>query len=80
MSTIKNQELLKDGRVQEEISRHRWIESEKAGKDIGFDKASTDWLNRFSDAWIQYNSAPKAVSKAEPKADAKRSAKKMGKK
>lgn len=76
MSTIKNQELLKDARVQEEISRHRWIESEKAGTDIGFDKAANDWLTRFSDGWLKHNTAPKAAA---PKAEPKRNAKKMGK-
>ena len=28
---------------REEILRHKWIESEKAGKDIGFERAMIDW-------------------------------------
>ena len=24
-----------------------------AGSDIGFEKASGDWLNRFSEAWLK---------------------------
>jgi hypothetical protein len=48
---MKNVELLKDEKVRQEIERHKWLESEKAGFDIGFDKAAEDWLNRFSDAW-----------------------------
>jgi hypothetical protein len=55
MGYLKNAELLKDERVKEEIGRHRWIESEKAGMDIGFDRAAEDWLNRFSDSWIRSN-------------------------
>jgi len=47
--------LLSDRRVVEEIRRHLWIESEKAGKDIGFDKAKEDWLKNFSRAWMQYH-------------------------
>jgi hypothetical protein len=47
--------LLNDKRVIEEINRHRWIESEKAGHDIGFDRASSDWLDRFSNAWMEYH-------------------------
>jgi len=47
--------LLGDRKVLEEITRHQWIESEKAGYDIGFDKASADWLERFSKAWMQYH-------------------------
>ncbi len=47
--------LLADRRVIEEIKRHLWIESEKAGHDIGFDKAKEDWLKNFSRAWMQYH-------------------------
>ncbi len=67
----KNIELLNNDQVKEEISRHRWIESERAGSDIGFEKAAHDWLNRFSDAWL-------AKYKPELKSAApKRSAKKI---
>jgi hypothetical protein len=80
MSKVKNEELLKNAQVQEEISRHRWIESEKAGTDIGFDKAAADWLNSYSDGWLAHNK-PAAVkevkaAKAAPKRDAKKVAKK----
>ncbi len=47
--------LLSDRRVIEEINRHLWIESEKAGFDIGFDQAKEDWLVKFSKAWMQYH-------------------------
>ena len=47
--------LLKDKRVIDEIQRHLWIESEKAGYDIGFDKAADDWLKNFSKAWMDYH-------------------------
>lgn len=30
-------------REREEILRHKWIESEKAGHDIGDDRAILDW-------------------------------------
>lgn len=53
--TIDTQKLLSDKRVQDEIKRHLWIESEKAGHDIGIEKAREDWLKRFSAAWMQYN-------------------------
>ena len=77
MGKVKNDELLKDDRVQQEINRHRWIESEKAGTDIGFDKAATDWLTRFSDGWLAHHGAKApAAAKAAPK----RNAKSMGKK
>lgn len=55
MNSEETKKLLNDRRVVEEIDRHRWIESEKVGYDIGFEKASTDWLERFSAAWMEYH-------------------------
>ncbi len=31
-----------------EIERHKWIESEKAGKDLGMD-AVIDWILKYAD-------------------------------
>jgi hypothetical protein len=45
-------ELLKNKDVLIEIDKYKWIESEKAGHDIGFSQASKEWLNRHSDKWI----------------------------
>ena len=59
-----SKELLKDKRVIEEINRHLWIESEKAGYDIGFEKAAEDWLKRFSGEWIKYNISPEKNSES----------------
>ena len=50
-----NQELLQNKEVVEEINRHRWLESEKAGHDIGFEMAAEDWLNHFSSAWMKFH-------------------------
>lgn len=60
-------ELLKDKRVIEEINRHLWIESEKAGHDIGFDQAAEDWMKHFSAEWVKYHS-PELLSAKEKKA------------
>ncbi|MBM3194077.1 MAG: DUF4032 domain-containing protein [Chlamydiae bacterium] len=38
--------------MKDEILRHKWIESEKAGKDIGFEKALVDWVNKHRIGWI----------------------------
>ncbi len=62
MGSLKNEFLLSDNRVQEEISKHRWIESEKAGADIGFDNASKDWLTRYSEGWMKANLSRQATS------------------
>jgi len=42
------------GRVQEilkEIERHKWLESEKAGRDIGGNRAALDWIERHYELW-----------------------------
>jgi hypothetical protein len=36
---------------REEILRHKWIESEKAGYDIGFERALLDWIVKHRSAW-----------------------------
>jgi hypothetical protein len=36
---------------REEILRHKWIESEKAGHDIGFEKALLDWIVKYRSQW-----------------------------
>ena len=38
---------------REEILRHKWIESEKAGHDIGFEKALLDWVTSQSSSESQ---------------------------
>jgi hypothetical protein len=36
---------------REEILRHKWIESEKVGHDIGFERALTDWIIKHRNTW-----------------------------
>jgi len=36
---------------REEIIRHKWLESEKAGGDIGFERAMFDWIRNHRDQW-----------------------------
>jgi hypothetical protein len=38
-------------REREEILRHKWFESEKAGHDIGFDKALLGWVIKHRAGW-----------------------------
>jgi len=68
---MPNSYLLKDKRVIEEIHRHLWIESEKAGYDIGFEKAAEDWLVHFSKAWMNYH-LPKKKDPAKKRASSRR--------
>ena len=34
-----------------EVLRHKWIESEKVGHDIGFEKALLDWIVQHRGSW-----------------------------
>ena len=61
MASVSNKKLLKNKKAVEEINRHRWIESEKAGYDIGFETASVDWLEKFSAVWMQYHMPKRKV-------------------
>jgi len=36
---------------RDEIMKHKWIESEKAGYDIGFERALLDWIRNHRDEW-----------------------------
>jgi hypothetical protein len=45
---------------REEILRHKWIESEKQGKDIGFERALIDWIRKHRESW---RSARKSLGK-----------------
>jgi hypothetical protein len=51
---VKNSVLYKEFLAErEEILKHKWIESEKAGSDIGFEKALLDWIVRHRSNWRQ---------------------------
>src|ERR1035437_2083705 len=49
---LKNSTLYREFQAErEEILRPKWIESEKAGHDIGFERALTDWIIRHRASW-----------------------------
>ena len=51
---FKNSVLYKEFLAErEEILKHKWIESEKAGADIGFEKALLDWIVKHRSNWRQ---------------------------
>ena len=49
---LKNSKLYKQFlKEREEILKHKWIESEKAGKDVGFEWALLDWNFNYRNGW-----------------------------
>lgn len=65
LKAINSKDLLSNRDVVKEIRRHLWIESEKAGCDIGFEKAAEDWVNRFSAAWMAYHMPEQTLNQKE---------------
>lgn len=54
----KSDELLKNSSLyreflaeREEVLRHKWLESEKVGVDVGFEEALTDWMVKHRSEW-----------------------------
>ena len=62
MKISELRELLKDRRVIEEINKHLWIESQKAGYSIGIERATDEWLRLYADGWLKFNK-PERYSK-----------------
>lgn len=49
---VQNSVLYKEFLAErEEILKHKWIESEKAGTDIGFERALLDWILKHRATW-----------------------------
>ena len=38
---------------REEILRHKWLESERLGGEIGFERALLDWIRNHREDWRQ---------------------------
>jgi len=56
---VKNSSLYREFQAErEEILKHKWIESEKAGYDIGFEQALTDWIVKHRSKWRKGRQPP----------------------
>jgi hypothetical protein len=56
---LKNSSLYREFQAErEEILRHKWFESEKAGYDIGFERALTDWIIKHRAKWRKARQQP----------------------
>ncbi|MCX5681266.1 MAG: hypothetical protein NT079_03175, partial [Candidatus Omnitrophica bacterium] len=59
MNITDLRDLLKDKRVMEEIHKHLWIESQKAGFSIGLERATDEWLKLYAEGWMKYHAPEK---------------------
>lgn len=49
---VRNSSLYREFQAErEEILKHKWLESQKAGYDIGFEQALTDWIVNHRTKW-----------------------------
>lgn len=70
MSEFRSElEMLKDSTLyreflaeREEILKHKWLESEKLGYDIGFERALVDWVLNHRAKWKQSRRAARAIN------------------
>ena len=54
MDLVQHSMLYKEFLAErDEILRHKWIESEKAGHDIGFERALIDWIVKYRSVWLE---------------------------
>ena len=52
---LKNSSLYREFLAErEEILRHKWLESEKVGIDVGFEEALTGWMVKHRSKWRKH--------------------------
>jgi hypothetical protein len=68
MAAVQGSDRLKEFSVyqeylaeREEILKHKWLESEKAGRDLGFEWALTDWVVKHRTGWRRWRKAQRAL-------------------
>ena len=60
---LRNSSLYREFLAErEEILRHKWLESEKAGIDVGFEQALTDWMVKHRSDWRKRRHAERQAS------------------
>lgn len=52
---LDREKLLQVKEVVEEINRHKWLQSEMVGYDVGFESAAESWFEKYATAWVAYH-------------------------
>ena len=45
----------------EEIQRHKWLMSEREGRDVGFERALNEWARNYRSEWRQMRNSLRKV-------------------
>jgi hypothetical protein len=68
MAIMQSNDILKNSTLyqeflaeREEILKHKWLESEKAGYDIGFERALTDWIVKYRSGWRKWRKSQRSA-------------------
>ncbi len=59
--------LLRNKKVIAEINRHKWLESEIVGYDIGFEAAAEDWFKKHAAAWVKFHEKKNSLKSSKDK-------------
>lgn len=51
---------------REEILKHKWLESERLGYDIGFERALLDWIRKHREGWRAARRSQQASASSTP--------------
>ncbi|HWA85024.1 MAG TPA: hypothetical protein VG710_02280 [Opitutus sp.] len=51
---------------REEILKHKWLESERLGYDIGFERALLDWIRKHREGWRAARRQQQSAGPGEP--------------
>lgn len=43
--------------IRNEIMLHKWYESERAGHDIGWERAAVDWMIKYGSSRVENNTS-----------------------
>lgn len=54
-----NYHYFSDPRALAEIQKHKWLESQKQGREIGFASAAMDWIKNYGEAWKKIHAVEK---------------------
>ncbi len=54
--------FLRDEVALTEIRKHKWIESEKIGQEIGFATAAMDWIHKYGKGWLAFHGKKETIN------------------
>ncbi|MCD4779170.1 MAG: PilZ domain-containing protein [Candidatus Omnitrophica bacterium] len=50
-----NYKFLQDELALTEIRKHKWIESQKENREVGFATAAVDWIKKYGNDWLLHH-------------------------